>query len=66
MLDGPTVAVNPVDGETDAENVTVPVNPLRLVAVILELALCPATKLSDVGLAVRPNPTGEVIVKPSV
>ena len=48
---------------TLAENVTVPVKPPRLVAVIFEFALCPATKLRDVGLTVKLNWLGELIVK---
>jgi hypothetical protein len=47
--------VNPDMGETEAENVTVPVNPFKLVTVIFEEVEWDARKLRDVGLANRVN-----------
>ena len=51
-------------GELLPDRVTVPVNPLRLVRVIVELAVDPAFTLSEVGLADIPK--SPVLVEPTV
>jgi len=40
----------PVDGDTDAVNDTAPLNPFRLVIVIVEVPAVPASALTEVGL----------------
>jgi len=50
-LVGVSVQVNPA-GVTEEDNATVPVNPLRLVTVIVEVAAAFANAVAVVGLAV--------------
>ncbi len=45
-----SLQVKPVDGETLAVNATVPVNPCRPAAVIVEVPLEPARTVRPVGL----------------
>ena len=51
MLVGVRVQVNPA-GVTEDVRATVPVNPLRLVTVIVEVAAAFANAVTEVGLAV--------------
>jgi hypothetical protein len=51
MLVGDNVQTMPLDGETAAVMVTVPVNPLRPVIVTLEVPVPPEAKFRVVGLA---------------
>ena len=50
-LVGDRVQVNPVEGETESESVTVPVNPFWDATVIVEVPAIFATALTVVGLA---------------
>jgi hypothetical protein len=50
-LVGDRVQVRPVEGETAAVRLTVPVNPLRLVTVIADVPVPPEGKPVVVGLA---------------
>jgi len=49
---GVRVHVRPVLGETPVDRATVPVNPLRPAAVIVEVPVAPAEPVTLVGLAV--------------
>jgi hypothetical protein len=51
MLLGVHEALNPVDGLTDCDIVRVPLKPLRLVAVIVELPVEPERNVTLVGFA---------------
>jgi len=51
MLVGDRVQVNPVEGETESDSVTVPVNPCKAVTVIVDVPATLATALTVVGLA---------------
>lgn len=66
ILGGDGVQVRPVDGETLAERVTVPVKPLTPVTVIVEAPAEPTPTLTLVGLATIVKSGVAVAVKVTV
>ncbi len=61
-LVGVQVAVSPVTGETVLDRVNVPVNPLRLVSVTVEVPVDPAGNVTTVGLAMMLKSGGAITV----
>ncbi len=59
-LVGVQVAVSPVTGETVLDRVKVPVNPLRLVRVTVEVPVDPTGKVTIVGLAMMLKSGGAI------
>jgi hypothetical protein len=66
ILDGERVHINPVEGETVVERLTVPVNPLTAVTVIVDVPGEPTAMLTLVGLAAMEKSWAAVTVNVTV
>ena len=65
-LVGDRVHARPVEGETVAVRLTVPVNPPEPVTVMVEVPVAPALMETDVGLAERVKPAGGLTLNVTV